>query len=124
MNIINCGVHVFSSAHATVREFHNQNWKFPKKIFHGPEKGETLFTPLTDSRVFQILKNPRYAGTYAYGLRQQQFNERRKIIKYVDQRNWKAFIKNAHEGYITWDEYTIAKKQNPKFHQRNPGFIT
>lgn len=93
------------SAHATVREFHNQNWKFPKKIFHGPEKGETLFTPLTDSRVFQILKNPRYAGTYAYGLRQQQFNERRKMIKYVDQRNWKAFIKNAHEGYITWDEY-------------------
>jgi DNA invertase Pin-like site-specific DNA recombinase len=95
------------TAHATVREFHNQNWKFPKKIFCGPAKGDVVFGPLTDSRAFQILKNPRYADTYAYGLRQKQFNglSKHQMVKYVDQKNWKSFIKNAHNGYITWDEY-------------------
>lgn len=66
-----------------------------------------MFGPLTDSRALQVLKNPRNAGTYAYGLRQRQFNglAKHQVIKYVDQKKWKAFIKNAHTGYITWDEY-------------------
>jgi hypothetical protein len=60
--------------------------------------------------VISILKNPFYAGVYAYGK-----SEKRTTI--VDGRarksyghrkpmgTWEVFIKDHHEGYISWAEY-------------------
>ena len=95
------------TAHSTVKIFNQEGWTFPKRIYSGPEKGEVVFGELTHSRAFQILRNPRYAGTYAYGLRQKKYNGKSKslLVKYVDQNNWHSFIKDAHPGYITWEAY-------------------
>ena len=57
------------TAGGTVAEFRRQGLTFPKMMFSGPKKGETIFSRLTPSRARQILRNPRYAGAYAYGLR-------------------------------------------------------
>jgi len=64
----------------------------------------------TAHRVNQILKNPCYAGAFAYGRtaaqtlirdgRARQGNRRRK-----PQSQWKVLILDAHPGYIGWDEY-------------------
>jgi DNA invertase Pin-like site-specific DNA recombinase len=95
------------TAGATVKHFKKQGLTFPKRMFHGPKKGDIIFGPLTPSRANQILHNPRYAGAYAYGLRQQipRGLDAQPLIKFVEQEQWKAFIKDAHAGYISWDEH-------------------
>lgn len=54
-----------------------------------------------------ILRNPIYAGAYAYGrtgqlisMMEGRARKRRKILK-MDQ--WSTLIKEHHEGYIPWD---------------------
>ena len=95
------------SASAVVKKFNQEVIKFPKRIFCGPKKGEVVFGKLTDTRAYQILRNPRYTGAFAYGLRQQMHRglDKKPLVKFVKQEMWKAFVKNAHKGYISWEEY-------------------
>src|SRR5215471_5542760 len=87
----------------------SQNIHFPY-----PSNGRTLtsfeWRPIRYRNVISILKNPFYAGVYAYGK-----SEKRTAI--VDGRarksyghrkpmgTWEVFIKDHHEGYISWAEY-------------------
>jgi DNA invertase Pin-like site-specific DNA recombinase len=87
----------------------SQNIHFPY-----PSNGSTLISfewrPIRYRNVVSILKNPFYAGVYAYGK-----SEKRTTI--VDGRarksyghrkpmgTWEVFIQDHHEGYISWVEY-------------------
>jgi DNA invertase Pin-like site-specific DNA recombinase len=87
----------------------SQNVHFPY-----PSNGRALtsfeWRPIRYRNVISILKNPFYAGVYAYGK-----SEKRTTI--VDGRarksyghrkpmgSWEVFIKDHHEGYISWAEY-------------------
>jgi DNA invertase Pin-like site-specific DNA recombinase len=87
----------------------SQNIHFPY-----PSDDRTLtsfdWRPIRYRNVISILKNPFYAGVYAYGK-----SEKRTAI--VDGRarksyghrkpmdTWEVFIKDHHEGYISWAEY-------------------
>jgi DNA invertase Pin-like site-specific DNA recombinase len=87
----------------------SQNIHFPY-----PSNGRTLtsfeWRPIRYRNVISILKNPFYAGVYAYGK-----SEKRTTI--VDGRArksyghrkpigmWEVFIKDHHEGYISWAEF-------------------
>src|SRR3977135_824508 len=91
----------------------SQNIHFPY-----PSNGRTLtsfeWRPIRYRNVISILKNPFYAGVYAYGK-----SEKRTTI--VDGRarksyghrkpmgTWEVFIKDHHEGYISWAEYAIRR---------------
>jgi len=87
----------------------SQNIHFPY-----PSDGRTLtsfeWRPIRYRNVISILKNPFYAGVYAYGK-----TEKRTAI--VDGRArksyghrkpmgaWEVFIKDHHQGYIDWAEF-------------------
>ena len=90
-------------------------WMASQKIhFPYPSDGRTLtsfeWRQIRYRNVISILKNPFYAGVYAYGK-----SEKRTAI--VDGRarksyghrkpmdTWEVFIKDHHEGYIGWAEY-------------------
>lgn len=94
------------SACATVAAFNQQKILFPRIIRCGINKGELIWSELTHSRALQILHNPRYAGVYVFGRRrsipQLDGNTRYKM---QSQDQWQVTIPNAHEGYITWEEY-------------------
>src|SRR4249920_4186473 len=93
----------------------SQNLHFPY-----PSDGRTLtsfeWRPIRYRNVISILKNPFYAGVYAYGK-----SEKRTTI--VDGRarksyghrkpleEWEVFIKDHHEGYISWAEFERNQKQ-------------
>jgi hypothetical protein len=100
------------SAHRTVRVFQEQDLKFPMRMHSGPSKGEIVWRDLTVSRVNEVLHNPRYAGAYCYGRRKQRRNylEGRVHVHYSPREEWHSLIPNAHEGYITWEDY----EQNEK----------
>ena len=60
--------------------------------------------------VHSVLKNPIYAGAYAYGrsktVRRLEAGEKR-VLRQVRRRReeWAVLIWNHHEGYIDWDVY-------------------
>lgn len=100
--------HRLGTAGSVVTEFKLKGLTFPKKKFSGPKKGETIFSALTTSRANQLLHNPRYAGAFAYGIRQQVSRgfKAQPLTKFVAQDQWKALIKDSHAGYISWEEHT------------------
>lgn len=101
------------SAHATVRFFREQGLQFPKRLHWGPSKGEIVWRPLTDSRVAEVLNNPRYAGAYCYGRRMQHHRgiDGRIWMESLPRERWCVLIPNAHEGYISWEQYERNRKQ-------------
>ena len=96
---------------AVAMYFRQQNLLFPTRRCGLPtEKLE--WKELYAARAVTILHNPRYAGAYVYG--------RSRAIERVDgsygrlvqsKKQWKVLIKNAHEGYISWEEYEKNQKQ-------------
>ncbi len=72
----------------------------------------------------RILTNPTYAGAYAYGktvTRVVMEGDRKRLTKGCRraQADWDVLLRDRHEGYITWDEYTtnqsiIAENANMK----------
>ena len=87
----------------------SQNIHFPY-----PSDGRTLtsfeWRPIRYRNVISILKNPFYAGVYAYGKTEKRTTivDGRARKSYGHRKpmdTWEVFIKDHHEGYISWAEY-------------------
>jgi DNA invertase Pin-like site-specific DNA recombinase len=87
----------------------SQNIHFPY-----PSNGRTLtsfeWRPIRYRNVISILKNPFYAGVYAYGKSEKRTSivDGRARKSYGHRKPMDAcdvFIKDHHEGYISWVEY-------------------
>lgn len=77
----------------------------------GPEDArEIAWRPARYHAVHSVLKNPIYAGAYAYGrsktVRRLEAGQKR-VVRQLRQRreDWGVLILNHHEGYIDWDVY-------------------
>ena len=91
---------------ATVRHFRRENLLFPKRPSAGPQKGQLVWTPLSVARVSTILHNPFYAGAYAFGRsRWRKQLDGRYIHEHLPQDQWMVLIRDAHPGYISWQEF-------------------
>ena len=94
------------SAIATVRAFRDQGLKFPRRIYQGPNKGDVAWGELDHSRALWILHHPRYAGAFSFGRsRMRKHPDGRIVYKRLAPEEWTALIRDAHEGYISWDEF-------------------
>ena len=94
------------SATAVVARFRREGLEFPRRIHRGIGKGKVIFGPLDTGRLLDILHNPRYAGAYVYG-RRRAVHKPGSRETYVDlpRSDWQVLIKDAHPGYISWDEF-------------------
>ena len=88
--------------------------------FPRPSDGKKMvnfdWTPIRYRNVISVLKNPFYAGVYAYGKSEKRTTlvegRLRKTYKHgkpVDQ--WDVMIKEHHEAYIDWTEFERNQKQ-------------
>lgn len=94
------------SASMVVRRFRREGWSFPRWIRRGIGKGEVHWGALNTSRVLQILHNPRYAGAFVYGrTRTGRKADLTSTQLRVAQSDWQVLIRDAHIGYIDWDEF-------------------
>ena len=92
------------SAHQTVKAFRDEGLRFPSRL-RAPASGVT-FHQLTASAAMRTLRNPRYAGAYAYGQRMYgRTIDGKKTFRKRPESDWLACIPNAHPGYITWERY-------------------
>ena len=91
---------------ATVRHFRQQGLLFPSRIAAGARKREVSFAPLCVSRAAHALHNPWYAGAYVYGRsRWRKGPDGRMRHEQRPKEEWHVFIKDAHQGYISWEEH-------------------
>jgi DNA invertase Pin-like site-specific DNA recombinase len=94
------------SATATVKAFREQGLAFPRRVFHGPHKGEVLWGDLEHSRVLRVLHHPRYAGAFCFGRsRQRRHPDGHTSCVRLPREEWTALIHGAHEAYIAWEDY-------------------
>lgn len=92
---------------------------------------ETLFWRLPDyQQLLRILKNPVYAGAFAYGRTQgksQVLDGRahKSSGHKVAMEQWQALIRDHHAGYISWERYVenqqILASNRTKTHAVNSG---
>jgi hypothetical protein len=53
----------------------------------------------------RALKNPRYAGAFAFGRRQVRRTPHGDERIFVPREQWRTLVRDAHPDYITWSDY-------------------
>ena len=88
--------------------------------FPRPSDGKKLvafaWTPIRYRNVISVLKNPFYAGTYAYGKgeKRTEIVDGRARTSYGHRKpleEWEVLLKDHHQGYIDWAEFERNQKQ-------------
>jgi DNA invertase Pin-like site-specific DNA recombinase len=98
------------SAKAVMRELQQHGLLLPVRPLQGPAPHAVAWVSADNNRILQILHNPAYAGTYAYGKRRQDPTRRRAgtarsaTVKVAVER-WPVCLRDAHPGYISWEEF-------------------
>ena len=94
------------AAFATVKAFATDDMKFPCRMHFGPDKGKVKWQRLTSGRALSILNNPRFSGAYYYGRQRSRKNVDGSTTYFqVPRDQWLVLIKDAHPGFITWQQY-------------------
>lgn len=93
-----------------LRYFVQNKLKLPRRQTSGLYAGQVLWKPPTLSAIHSILKNPAYAGAFAYGRRQavpaRQIPGRPASGKVRHERKaWLALVKDVYPAYISWSEW-------------------
>ena len=102
-----------ASASAVVRHFRKNGLLFPGRVKTGTCPSEMLWTPLTHNRVRVVLHNPRYAGAFVFGRTRTRIRPADGTARTseVPQSQWKVFLPDVHEGYITWEQFQQNQRQ-------------
>jgi excisionase family DNA binding protein len=80
-------------------------------VARGPEAvREVVWQPARYHAVLSVLKNPIYAGAYAYGRSKTMVrleDGQKRVCRQRQRRreDWSVLIMDHHEGYIDWDTY-------------------
>jgi DNA invertase Pin-like site-specific DNA recombinase len=94
------------TANAVMKHFHEHQLHFPRYVSAGPRKGEVVWEPIDLWRVLGVLKNPRYAGAYAFGRgRWRKQPDGRFKHHRLPREQWLVLLHDAHPGYISWAEH-------------------
>lgn len=94
------------SATATVKVFRRQGLQFPRRPHTGPHQGELVWGELGHSQTLRVLHNPRYTGAFVFGRSQTRRKlERGHTVKWLPREEWGIVIRDAHTGYLSWEEY-------------------
>jgi len=97
------------SVRQTFLWFIQEQIPFPS-ITYGRYGVEVIWKRPMYGSIYDVLKNPFYAGAYVYGRRESRTHmegtEIRKSKGHaLEMRDWKILIKDRHAGYISWEEY-------------------
>jgi DNA invertase Pin-like site-specific DNA recombinase len=98
------------SAYGVVQRFARDQLLFPKRSYGGVWAGRLQWGRLTDSRVLGILKNPSYAGVYAFGRYRcvkdiLEDGDVRSRIACMPREQWLVEIRDHHEGYTSFEQH-------------------
>ena len=99
------------SANGVALSWQRDGLLFPRRAIGARWGSRVLWTPLSARHANGILHNPFYAGAYVYGERRSrttldpQTRSRKTLMERVPMESWEVLIRDAHEGYISWEEF-------------------
>jgi DNA invertase Pin-like site-specific DNA recombinase len=109
--------------------YHQENVTIP--VARAGEGGRPTVWRLPNyQHLLRMLKNPTYAGAFAYGRTQCQTmvvegRSRKRGGHRVAMENWQVLLKDHHPGYISWEQYLenqrILKSNRTKSHDVSSG---
>ncbi len=100
------------SSIGVVKYFNRNGMTFPTRPIKGPHRGKLRWSALSSGLSLRILHNPRYAGAFSYGRTcvSTSPNGGRAYTK-RPREAWHALVKEAHPGYISWEEFEANEAQ-------------
>jgi len=104
------------SANAVARDLRRHGLLLPVRPLRGPPPHAVVWMEPDNFRVRQILQRPSYAGAYVWGQRRQDPTRRRAgrahgaTVK-VAIEQWPVCLRDAHPGYIGWEEFMANQKR-------------
>lgn len=104
------------SAKAVMRDLQRHGLLLPVRPIRGPAPHAVAWVAPDSFRVLQILQRPSYAGAYVWGQRRQDPTRRRAgrahgaTVK-VAIEQWPVCLRDAHPGYIGWEEFVANQKR-------------
>ena len=97
-----------TSARAVLGYFNQHQFQLPHRIPDGPDRGQIEWVKPTYQTIYAMLKNPVYAGAYAYG-RHRSVRlpgvPQRPVSRSVPMGEWIVLKQDAWSGYISWEQY-------------------
>ena len=98
------------SANRTLRWLRANDILLPSRPIH--DHGQLRWNDARYTMVLNILRNPRYAGCYAFGkVGRTTYADGRVVRKKRKQEDWTVCIPDFHEGFISWKEYQRNQRQ-------------
>ncbi len=99
-----------------LRELRGNGIRLPRRQARGPEKGEIAWREATDSAIYEIVRNPAYAGAFVYGRKQTDPTLRRpgrsaSGRRRKEQEEWLQITHDAYPAYISWEQYQANQAQ-------------
>jgi len=98
------------SVSKVLRYLVRNNLQLPRHQTSGLYAGEVIWKDASLSALYTIMKNPAYAGAFAYGRRCAEPTKQipgRPASGRIrrPQAEWLALVKDLYPAYISWDEY-------------------
>jgi hypothetical protein len=98
------------SARGTVQTFNRQGLKFPHRGVACT--ASVYWQPLTSRLAVDILHNPRYAGAFCFGRsRSWRDADGHRHCQQLPREQWRFFKRDAHPGYISWEQFLANEKR-------------
>ncbi len=93
--------------------------------YHGPNRGNLEWRRPNLAILLQVIRNPIYAGAYAYGRRpckrvRTADGEYSGRANWVPMEQWKVLKRDCLSAYISWDRY-LANQECLRQHRSLPG---
>lgn len=101
---------VLGSSRKVLRYLRRENILLPRRQLSGERQGEVVWKVASEAAVYDILRNPAYAGTFVYGRtqadprRQKPGQPGRGRVKQPPA-NWFHREHDAYPAYIRWAQY-------------------
>jgi DNA invertase Pin-like site-specific DNA recombinase len=113
------------SARQVLLQLKGENLHFPRPS-DGKRSTSFEWCPIRYRNVIGVLKNPFYAGAYAYGKTEKRTalvdgHPRRSYGHGKPLEQWEVLIKDHHEGYIGWAEFERNQATLAANNYRKPG---
>lgn len=87
--------------------FRDEGLQFPVRLRRGDD---VRWIPPAYSSIVQVLRNPVYAGAYAFGKSRQEryldeHGRMKKRLRSLPRSEWRVLLPGHHRGYIDWETY-------------------
>jgi DNA invertase Pin-like site-specific DNA recombinase/uncharacterized protein YndB with AHSA1/START domain len=93
-----------------LRDLCAHHFFLPLRPLSGPQRGQLLWRQPTEWALQHLLKNPAYAGAYAYGKTAQRPAKDGPHLPssgtvQLPREQWKVLLHDVYPAYLSWDQY-------------------